>query len=1019
MSSTIISSVISAAATASASVDISSVPHVTSQHDRSDTIFAVGIVMTVLATFFVAMRILSKTWVVRKVMWDDYITVVAWLFFVALASAVITGSRSGLGKVGVDIHPDWIGPLRKATYTFTVFYNPATMTIKLAILLLYRRMSEVQPWFRYGTYATMLIVTLAGTVCTFIAIFQCRPISAAWATGTLGDTDADDTDAQCIDVIALFLSSAPVNILTDLAILLLPLPILTSLRMEMRQKVALIATFLVGGFVTVVDIVRIAYLQQALKAERIYGDHGELNANTQFGDFTFYISFSIMWSFIEISVGLMCSCTLVLKPLILRVVPAILRKSRERGLTQAETYHLTRLSNGSPQAEPEKSPKSPMSPRAEQRITPVLPSIVEGSEIAAGGARRESDGTEGDEEGQGDIFDFMAILKEEPPQHHSQIFTKGQGQGQNAGPDGLNVPVDDAARKKRARSRSRTRGGSGSNENNNGNIGTNTVTSVLQRLRPRQFSRSTKESEQPQHTQGPSAKFFDFVNMSGKKPLTELGQKEAIGPILFVSILFFMWGFSYGFIGNLNGEIEGFLGFSPSQSLGLQSSYWVAYVVGPITIGYWILKKLGFKATFVAGLTIYSTGAMAFWPSAVLTSYPGFVISNFLAALGLSVLETAANPFIALAGPGELSEARLLFSQAIQAIGSLASSLLSQQVFFKNVDQYRLFKVQWCYLAVSIFVLILAAIFYYVPLSEATDEDLEIKAERRFEHANIQANCKAFGVPARWFILVGGVFVLSNYVSAQECISFAWNTYVIDLKPSADMQWMRTIGQALFFASRTLASFGCYIGIPPRLILAFCVVGAFLTSLLPMILQNQNPNGALGTIILHFFFEGPVFPLVFAMTIRGQGKHTKSTSMALIASIGGAAVFPAISYKVERDHPNNKLIPLIIVVVLYGSMFFFPITTSLNRNLRRWIDPGWSRKKVGDKIAPDHETPPEQRHVPHYDRRTREDLGITSMNSLNSHTQSGVVGLGLNLNGANLNEVASFGSVRGIRDFDG
>ncbi|WWC71178.1 uncharacterized protein I206_105131 [Kwoniella pini CBS 10737] len=999
MSSTIISSVISTVATASASASavLASTPHVTSQHDRSDTIFAVGIVMTALATFFVAMRIVSKTWVVRKVMWDDYITVVAWLFFVALAASVITGSRVGLGKSGVDIHPNWVEPLRKSTYTFVVFYNPATMTIKLAILLLYRRMSEVQPWFRYGTYGTMVIVTLAGTVCTFIAVFECRPISAAWST------DSADSDAKCIDVIALFLSAAPVNILTDLAILLLPLPILTSLRMEMRQKVALLGTFLVGGFVTIVDIVRIAYLQQALKAERIYGDHGELNANTQFGDFTYYISFSIMWSFIEISVGLMCSCTLVLKPLILKVVPAILRKSRESGQTHAETYHLTHISNASP--EREKSPSSPASPRAEERITPVLPNIVEEGELHGSG--REKDGGDAKE----DMFDFMAILKEEPPQNQTSVVNRGQGQNGNA--EDLNAATDEVIRRKRARSKWRPRGRSGSNENNN--LGTGTQPSILQRLRSKHLSKTTKEPDQHRHTQGPSANFFDFVNMSGKKPLTELGQKEALGPILFVSILFFMWGFSYGLIGNLNGEIEGFLEYQPHQSLGLQSSYWSAYFVGPVTIGYWTLKKLGFKATFVAGLTIYSTGAMAFWPSAVLTSYPGFVISNFLAALGLSILETAANPFIALAGPGEFSEARLLFSQAIQAIGSLASSLLSQRVFFNNVDQYRLFKVQWCYLAVSIFVLILAAIFYYVPLSEATDEDLEIKATRRFEHANISPDCKAFGIPARWFILVGGVFVISNYVSAQESISFAWNYYVRILKPSADLRWMRTIGQGLFFLSRTLASFGCFIGIPPRFILAFCILGAFLTSLLPMVLQSGN--GALGVMILHMFFEGTVFPLIFAMTIRGQGKHTKLTSMALVASISGAAVFPAISYKVETDHPNNQLIPLVIIVVLYGSMFFFPITTSFNHNLKRWIDPRWSLKKPGDKIAPDHETPPDQITGPHYDRRTREDLGITSMNSLNS--QSGVVGLGLNLNGADLNQATSFGSVRGVRDFEG
>ncbi|WWC88245.1 uncharacterized protein L201_003151 [Kwoniella dendrophila CBS 6074] len=1015
--STAITQWIEPTAIAAALASVSSTPHITSTQDRSNAILVVTIIMTVLATIFVAMRMISKAWVVRKVMWDDYITLLAWVFFVALATAVMVGARSGLGKVGLEIQPHWVGPLRRATYVFTVFYNPATMTIKLAILLLYRRMSEVQPWFRYGTYATMLIVSLAGTVCTFIAIFQCRPVHAAWTTSQDGE------HGQCVDVIALFLSSAPVNILTDLSILLLPLPILTSLRMEMRQKVALIATFCVGGFVTVVDVVRIAYLQQALKAERIYGDSGQLSASTQFGDFEFNISISLMWSFIEISVGLMCSCTLVLKPLILRIMPAILRKARS-GFTQQETHALNTVSNS---PELDKSPQKASPPQQQQANReeidlPVIRSQGGGDIQVVESVENTGNENEPRESEEGETFDFLAILKEDPPHLQNKGYLASKDtylsphmkQKQSTSDNGLLLSSREKAKKSSNLNRSASM-----------NNGANTKTSYFHKLRQRRNSSSTKKSAAfVHHSQGPTAKFFDFVNMSGNKPLTELGAREALGPILFVSILFFLWGFSYGLIGNLNGQIEGLLGFQPHESLGLQSAYWAAYLCGPVGVGYWTITRKGFKVTFVAGLTIYSIGAMAFWPSAVLTSYPGFVISNFLAALGLSTLETAANPFIALAGPGELSESRLLFSQAIQAIGSLASGLLSQKVLFTNVDQMRLFKVQWVYLAVSIFVLILAAIFYYVPLSEATDEDLEIKANRRFEHAGIQAASKTFGLPTRWLLMVSGVFVISNYVSSQECISFAWNTFTEIIKPGSNPQNMKTIGQGLFFSSRVLASFACYIGVPPRFILGFCMFGAFLTALLPMVLPLGNGN--LGTLILHMFFEGPIFPLIFAITLRGQGKHTKLTGTALVASISGASIFPVIEYKAEmlhRTNTNKQLLVLTIVCSLYGISFFFPLLTSFDKTLRRWIDPKWSIKQKGDKIAPDHGEDP---HKIHYTRQTREDLGIqsnpnitVSNNNIGTTTQnSNMVGLGLNLNGADLNPVLSFNSIRNLRDFD-
>lgn len=74
---------------------------------------------------------------------------------------------------------------------------------------------------------------------------QCRPIAAAWHP---------DMHGQCYDNVTLFLSSAPVNILSDIAILMLPLPIITELRMERRAKIGLVMTFMCGVFVAAVDV---------------------------------------------------------------------------------------------------------------------------------------------------------------------------------------------------------------------------------------------------------------------------------------------------------------------------------------------------------------------------------------------------------------------------------------------------------------------------------------------------------------------------------------------------------------------------------------------------------------------------------------------------------------------------------------------------------------------------------------------------------------------------------------------
>jgi type III secretory pathway component EscT len=88
--------------------------------------------------------------------------------------------------------------------------------------------------------------------------------------------------------------------------------------MVFREKVILVATFIVGGFVTIVDVVRVVYLQEALKA---LNPSASITATTAPPNFTYHASFSLMWSAVEVSVGIMCCCVLFLKPLVMCVMP--------------------------------------------------------------------------------------------------------------------------------------------------------------------------------------------------------------------------------------------------------------------------------------------------------------------------------------------------------------------------------------------------------------------------------------------------------------------------------------------------------------------------------------------------------------------------------------------------------------------------------------------------------------------------------------------------------------------------
>lgn len=549
------------------------------------------------------------------------------------------------------------------------------MATKTSICLFYLTLSKNQRIFKWSTIATLVVVNLAGTALTFLNIFQCRPVSAAF-------DDPTPSAAHCIDIVTLYLSSAPVNIITDLALLFLPMPILTSIRLPRNEKMILIVTFSFGAFVAVVDVIRIAYLQSASVA-RLQDTQYTRESS---GDFSWIASLSFMWSAIEVHVGIICACVPGVKPLVAKVFPNLLGRIKHAG-------DLTRGS-GPEQEDSNWTGTQQSSHYVSPPVSPVH-------------ARRPDPSAEDGELG---IVDFLTTSETMPSMTKTQTTIKS--------------PT------KRSRAASLTG--------------------------------------------------LDFVNAENPKSMVKMSNKEALGPLAVVTVLFFLWGFAYGLLDILNKQFQLIVGMRTAQSIGLHSAYFGAYFVAPLTFGRVIFRKWGFKATFIVGLCIYGCGTLVFWPSAVLASYPAFLISNFIVGLGVATLETAGNPFITLCGPPEYAEVRLNISQAVQAIGTVFSPILAKKVLFKNArDVPSLIDIQWTYLGIAFFDVVLAVIFYYLPLPEASDEDLQEVADKRSD-----VNKKRLG-PMRivHITLLLGVFSQFCYVGGQEAVAGIFQTYVDKVQP--------------------------------------------------------------------------------------------------------------------------------------------------------------------------------------------------------------------------------------------
>jgi len=810
--------------------------------DRGHNTSAVTIAVFVIATIFVAARFYSRGVLVKSIKQDDWWILAAWLCAFGFSTAVCFGVRDGLGMHWSDIPDSKRDDFRRSQYVYSILYNPCLMLTKTSIIVFYLSVmsKDVDPVFRWCNWITLAIVDITGTALTFLNIFQCRPIYAAY-------TWPGPTISHCTDIVTLYLSSAPVNIITDIALLLLPMPILTGLRLPRKQKIILVITFSAGIFVAIVDVVRIAYLQNAALDRLSLGDAGENDKPTiiETSDFSWFAALSFMWSGIEINVGIICACVPSLKPIFLKFAPNFIRD----------------MDDG--------SPTSSIDVGIENKNEPLSTMNTDANVLTHPAAFRKPTIQEYDGDDDGDYMGFLNML---------------------AGPD-RDAPQSGITR-------------------------TATNRSAAQQS----FSAST-------HSE------FGFVKMDKNRNMLKISNRQSIWPVAVVTVIFFLWGFAYGLLDVLNAQFQTVAGLPGNEVLGLHGAYYTGYFIGPLTLGRFMLKRYGFKASMIAGLCVYGCGTLVFWPSAVLTSYPAFIVSNFIVGYGLSCLEIAANPYIALCGPLEYAEVRLNFSQAFQAVGTVVSPILAERVLFSNVlNAPSLINVQWAYLGISLFDFALAIAFYYIPLPEATDEQLEEQADKR----SAVYRTRLAGYRVVWITLAFGVFSQFCYVGAQEGNGGYTGTLLapfVSEGSGLDTFDFETLGHTTFAVGRFLGAFLNYF-VKPRWILMGCFLGVIITSAVQM---SATGAAAIATNSLIYFFEGSIFPIIYAISMRGMGDQTFNAAAFMTSAISSGAAIPPIMWAVNKSHNVRYSYSVVLGVFVFGAIF--PIYLNLVPAAKKQVDP--------------------------------------------------------------------------------
>ncbi|NHZ61230.1 L-fucose:H+ symporter permease [Massilia genomosp. 1] len=400
------------------------------------------------------------------------------------------------------------------------------------------------------------------------------------------------------------------------------------------------------------------------------------------------------------------------------------------------------------------------------------------------------------------------------------------------------------------------------------------------------------------------------------------------GPLIVITILFFMWGFLTSLNDVLIPHLKSVYELSYVKAMLVQLCFFGAYLVVSLPAGF-LIKKIGYQKGVVAGLAIAATGCAMFYPAAN-AGYALFLLSLFVLAAGITVLQVAANPYVTVLGDPATASSRLTLTQAFNSLGAtvapylgalliLSSTVLSADDLKKlpEAEQiaYRVHEaatVQLPYLMMAALLVALAVFFAMARLPAITDSDDAAAAGHGDDKASVTGYrhlvLGALGI----FLYVGaevsiGSFLI-NFMGEKNIAAFSADTaakYVTIYGGGA------MIGRFIGFAAMRYISPGKALAFNAACSIALIMVAVFGSGMV-----------AMWAILLVGLCNSIMFPTIFSMALYKLGKFTGQGSSILCMAIVGGALVP-LAQSVLADAFGVQLSFLVpaacyLFVIYYG-----------------------------------------------------------------------------------------------------
>ena len=357
--------------------------------------------------------------------------------------------------------------------------------------------------------------------------------------------------------------------------------------------------------------------------------------------------------------------------------------------------------------------------------------------------------------------------------------------------------------------------------------------------------------------------------------------------------LFLIWGFLSTLNNTLLPHLRSVFDLNYRQTTLIESVWFIAYFFAAIPSAK-LIERIGYKKSLVWGLLAMAFGALLILPASSIPSYFMVLVALFIIASGITLLQVAANPYVAVIGSPATASSRLNLVQAFNSLGTTAAPLFGAYLILGRsvsgtaesgtvlTQAERLAdaqSLQLPYILIAGTLLALALLIALFPLPDISAATRRASAEERKGHSLWRHRNLVFGVPAIFIYLiaeigVGNLFI--NFVSQPDIANITheeagfylfllWGGMMVGRFTGAFlMQWIRA-----------------------ETVLAWFSVGAFVVMMVTVLASGPL---AMWSLILVGLFHSIMFPTIFTLGIKGLGPLTEEGSGLLIMAIAGGAL---------------------------------------------------------------------------------------------------------------------------------